>query len=274
MEIQIVIFSKILSAIEFKFFSILPNWFIRISRTNRNRTLGVDILYMKDFYRVSQILDFFGKTMSTEEILKYMYRTESELGQDLVASILCNGPGFFVEFGACDGVFASNTYYLEKNLNWNGILCEPIPSYSDSLQINRTCILDLRAVSNSSHLFLEFQEAHLPNLSGLKNRRMDQTSNPEIANEYFVKSISLEDLLTEHNAPNRIDYISIDTEGSEFDVIRDFDFEKFVFSFISIEHNFSGSELLVENLLIHHGYLRILSALSGGDAWYVHNSAV
>ena len=36
--------------------------------------------------------------------------------------------GFYIELGANDGVFASNTYYLQKKLNWNGILIEPSPN--------------------------------------------------------------------------------------------------------------------------------------------------
>ena len=34
--------------------------------------------------------------------------------------------GFFVELGANDGINQSNTFFYEKNLNWTGILVEPI----------------------------------------------------------------------------------------------------------------------------------------------------
>ena len=262
-----------MSGIEFKLGNFLPTSIVRILRTIRNNSHGVDVLQTRDFYRISQILKFFGEVWSTQDILRYAYRSESELQQDLVAMLLTKRPGFFVEFGACDGIFASNTYSLEKNLNWTGILCEPIFSFSSSLLRNRNCTFDSRVVSGSSGMFLEFQEATEPNLSGLLESLAINANKAGIAREYLVESISLEDLLAQHGAPNLIDFLSIDTEGSEFEIIKNFDFDKYTFTFICIEHNFSSSESLVENHLVSKGYCRILTELSGGDAWYIQNSS-
>ena len=48
--------------------------------------------------------------------------------------------GTFVEIGASDGFFISNTYFFEKNLNWKGICIEPNPKLFSSLKKNRNCI--------------------------------------------------------------------------------------------------------------------------------------
>ena len=56
--------------------------------------------------------------------------------------------------------------------------------------------------------------------------------------EEIVETISLNDLLDFYNAPKLIDYISIDTEGSELDIIQNFDFKKRTINIISIEHNY------------------------------------
>jgi hypothetical protein len=79
----------------------------------------------------------------------------------------------------------------------------------------------------------------------------------------------LQDLLVENNAPNLIDYFSIDTEGSEFDILNAFDFSKFTFKCITVEHNYH--EVVRENiyqLLINNGYQRVLEHISAHDDWY------
>ena len=79
-----------------------------------------------------------------------------------------------------------------------------------------------------------------PGLSSLKKfaNNGDWASNLRINNssEEIVSTISLNDLLDEYKAPNLIDYMSIDTEGSEFDIIKNFDFSKRKINIISIEH--------------------------------------
>ena len=46
--------------------------------------------------------------------------------------------GFFIELGANDGIRQSNTFYFEKNLNWRGILIEPIKSKFIKCKNNRS----------------------------------------------------------------------------------------------------------------------------------------
>lgn len=86
---------------------------------------------------------------------------------------------------------------------------------------------------------------------------------------YKVETVSLLDLLIEHNAPRFIDYISIDTEGSEFLILRDFDFSQFEFGFISVEHNFTRKRAEIFNLLKLNGYVRIWKDISEFDDWFV-----
>jgi FkbM family methyltransferase len=53
-----------------------------------------------------------------------------------------------------------------------------------------------------------------------------------------LKIISLNDLLSRHGAPSKIDYLSIDTEGSELEILQAFDIEKYAISVITCKHNF------------------------------------
>jgi hypothetical protein len=75
--------------------------------------------------------------------------------------------------------------------------------------------------------------------------------------------------LKEHGAPERIGFLSIDTEGSEYEILRNFDFRAYKFNFITVEHNFEKPREAIHNLLTKHGYSRVLTELSKWDDWYV-----
>jgi FkbM family methyltransferase len=187
--------------------------------------------------------------------------------------------GFFVEFGATDGVTLSNTYYLEKSLDWKGIVAEPLATWHAALSANRRAVIDHRCVWWESGKTLDFLAANrYPELSSIAEFAGDdyQASTRAIdATSITVKSVSLNDLLTEHEAPSRIDYLSIDTEGSELDILSAFDFDRFKVSVITVEHNYQpdmrGS---IQQLLGAHGFVREFEQFSRFDDWYFHPSRV
>ncbi|MBT8545252.1 FkbM family methyltransferase [Polynucleobacter paneuropaeus] len=84
-----------------------------------------------------------------------------------------------------------------------------------------------------------------------------------------MKTISLADLLIKHNAPKVIDYLSIDTEGSEYEILSHFDFESHQINIITIEHNYTEMREKIYNLLVSKGYKRKYLGLSKWDDWYV-----
>jgi hypothetical protein len=88
---------------------------------------------------------------------------------------------------------------------------------------------------------------------------------------YSVKTISLLDLLIKHEAPFNIDYLSIDTEGSEFDILNSFDFSAYSISIITVEHNYSPMRAKIHNLLSSKGYNRVHQEFSKFDDWYILN---
>lgn len=105
--------------------------------------------------------------------------------------------GFFVDVGAHDGVESSNTYALEK-LGWQGLCIEPNPESYQRLINNRKCSLRLAA-------------------AGLSVGK------------------TLTDIL--FGSPSVIDYLSIDVDGGELDVLHSMDFQKYQVRLITIEHN-------------------------------------
>jgi FkbM family methyltransferase len=210
--------------------------------------------------------------------LQVFKHSKSQLQQDLFVLLSLNfkSNGFYVEFGATDGFNLSNTYMLEKNFGWTGILAEPARSWHASLKKNRSANIETRCIWKESAIILEFNETEAGELSTLdsfSNRDMHAVSR-ENGIRYTVETISLLDLLVKYKAPKFIDYLSIDTEGSEFEILDNFDFKTFTFGFISCEHNFTENRGKIFELLSRQGYVRVFEQYSQFDDWYLHKSLV
>ena len=207
------------------------------------------------------------------ELVNFFNESKSQILQDLFVILKLNFKtnGFFVEFGATNGLNLSNTYLLEKKLNWNGILVEPSKKFQAELKNNRNCHIDFRCIFNKSGEFILFNEVEEGELSTIHeySNNDGHSSSRKKGLKYEVETITLESLLVEYNSPNVIDYLSIDTEGSEFDILKDFDFEKFKFKIITVEHNFTENRVKIKDLLESKGYIRVYEKLSKWDDWYI-----
>jgi FkbM family methyltransferase len=203
--------------------------------------------------------------------------SKAQLAQDLfVISELYDKPDyrFFVEFGACDGIKLSNTWTLEAQLDWPGIVAEPARVWHDQLRKNRSCSIDLRCVTPTSGQSIRFLEVETPELSSAATYADsgDIFSRERLHKSigYQVESVSLDDLLDCHGAPQNIGYLSIDTEGSEFAILSGFDFSRRTIQVITVEHNYcEPARTNIYDLLTQKGYVRKHEMLSRWDDWYV-----
>ena len=199
--------------------------------------------------------------------------SKSQLCQDLfvLSELGFKKNGFFVEFGATDGITLSNTFLLETKFNWQGILAEPAKIWQDQLKKNRNAIIETDCVWKSTGDTLSFNETKKSDLSTINYfSKLDiHKKNRSNGNIYNVKTISLEDMLKKFKAPFFIDYLSIDTEGSEYQILENFNFDKYKFKVITCEHNYSQDRKKIFNLLTNHGYQRKFTELSKWDDWYI-----
>lgn len=187
-----------------------------------------------------------------------MEHSYSQLAQDknVVDFYKAKTDGFYIEIGAWDGIALSNTYALEK-LGWKGICVEPLVSRFNDLVKNRKAHCCDLAVYHTSDLDVFFDiEGDSGMLSGI-NVHIDAHKYTVNKNKktVTVKTISLNDLLERYNAPNFIEYLSLDTEGSEFEILRTLNFNRWTFGLLDIEHNgIEPRRTMIRKLLLANGY--------------------
>lgn len=181
--------------------------------------------------------------------------------------------GVFVDIGANDGRTLSNTYYLENSLSWSGIAIEPSPKVFKRLQENRACILINACISDESGdaEFLELS-GYTEMLSGLVDKydarhiaRIDNEIEKfsGVKNYIKVPCYTLEDILKEHKL-QKIDYLNIDIEGGEFDILKTINFKNIDINLIGVENNYKENK--IKNYLQGYGYSLI--AIIGSDEIY------
>lgn len=218
------------------------------------------------------------RSSDTLRLLELLDESRAQFRQDLfvLSALNFKQDGFFVEFGATNGVKSSNTHLLEVQFGWTGILAEPARSWHADLRRNRKSAIDTRCVWSRSGESVEFVE---PEMAGLSTIRAfaacdDQAENRASGRIYEVETVSLDDLLEAWAAPERIDYLSIDTEGSEYEILGAFDFSRRHISVITCEHNHTTKRDEVFRLLSSHGFHRVHEDVSGVDDWFIHRDVL
>ena len=206
--------------------------------------------------------------MDTKKIKK-MYYSQSDQDKWVTEFYQNKKNGFFVEVGAYDGIQTSNTFFFEETLGWSGICIEANPHVFNSLVKNRKSI-------NLNYAVTDYEGSCFFN--------NDKISNSSIGDR--VMCLPLENILKANNCPKKIDYLSMDIEGHEYIVLKDFNFDEFEIGLMTIEHNLycDGNERkdLIYNLLTSKGFTRVVDNAVCLDKnplyynkpyedWYVNN---
>jgi FkbM family methyltransferase len=210
--------------------------------------------------------------------LQSLLFSRAQLQQDVFVACFSGfkKTGYFVEFGATDGKSLSNTYLLEKKHQWHGILAEPARGWQSELRKNRSCNIVDYCVWVETGKKVEFSETRNGEFSTLSDFLTNEIhANKKVnAKSYLVETITLNDLLRELNAPPEIDYLSIDTEGSEHEILKSFDFTKYQINLITVEHNYSQNRSAINDLLELQGFVKVRDDLSLWDDWFVNRKVL
>lgn len=151
--------------------------------------------------------------------------------QNKLNDIINKRNGFFIELGANDGLFQSNTAFFEKELNWRGILIEPSIKGFELCKKNRlnSICLNYACVSDNfkdEYVFGDFLDNHpMGSING--NRLQNKNQNK-------VKAITLAKILNNYNCKN-IDLLSLDTEGYELEILKGLNLNKYRPNYMLIE---------------------------------------
>lgn len=167
--------------------------------------------------------------------------------------------GVFVDVGAYDGEFYSNTLFYERSMGWTGLCVEPLPSAFEKLKASRraicenVCVADFEGEAD----FVEADDSgpFEKMFSGLPSHfdprhvvRLDRAS-AKVTRRVKVEKLST---LLEKHGITRIDYMSIDTEGAEFPILAELDFERFPVSVLTVEDNWGDER--IPRLMNEKGY--------------------
>ncbi len=199
----------------------------------------------------------------------------SQLGQDLwvLEQTGMKRGGFFVEFGATDGIILSNSRLLEKQFGWDGICAEPNPKFYDRLVQNRSCTCAPDCIAGETGKTVEFiladEYGGIRDFADVDTHSARRKSFSDMGKILRLETISLDDFLRKYGAPERIDYMSVDTEGSEYEILKDFPFDKWDIRLLTIEHNYSDIRADLQALMARHGYRCVESQW---DDWYIKDN--
>lgn len=171
--------------------------------------------------------------------------------------------GYFVELGANDGVTQSNSLYFEKFRNWRGLLVEPAPQNYLKCRKNRSSRDSIYCAACVSFDYEdEFVRIAYSNLmstpvsleSDIKDPRAHARlgdrflGNGETVFEFGAVARPLNSLLEDSGAPKLIDFLSLDVEGAELEVLKGVDHNAFRFKYILVEcRDFSRLSAYLEN---------------------------
>ena len=159
--------------------------------------------------------------------------------------------GIFIDLATYEWKQGSNTWPLEYFFNWSGICVEPNSNYFRGILENRKCTLVTNPVYSVSNRQIQFHLAG--GLGGIVEAGMDNARARRHVKTMVTTTLS--DIL-EHIVPppnkktGTIDYLSLDVEGGEYQVLSQFNFTKWSFKVLTIERPNDA----LHALLIKHGY--------------------
>src|SRR5271163_428626 len=208
--------------------------------------------------------------MTAEKLTTNDSNFKSQFGEDrlLYEYFREKKAGYYVEVGACDGIYASNTFFFEQ-IGWNGVLIEPIPELAERCRTTRprSQVICGAAVSPNSPDHIDFEVVEgweaLSSVSLKRDRFYDYQPNVRTIS---VTARTLDTMLEEAN-PGQIDFLTIDVEGQEWQVLQGFTISRWQPEIVILERWGSVPDQRVMGYMHENNY--IYKRTTGGlNDWF------
>jgi FkbM family methyltransferase len=189
--------------------------------------------------------------------------------------------GFFIDIGAHDGKSINNTLYFEENNNWTGVNVEPIKKVYNDLVVNRPNCININCAVCNNDGKTEFlcNKGYTEMISGIKDtfdprhtKRLQRENKQHGSTTEIieVETKKLETICDIHKI-SHINYLSIDVEGAEFEVIKSINFDKVYIDVIGFENNYNDISIPIIKYLEERNYVLIHNCL---DIFMIHKNSV
>jgi FkbM family methyltransferase len=180
----------------------------------------------------------------------------------LVREFLGEVKGYFVEVGAFHAEQWSQTYHLEQR-GWTGVLVEPQPDLAAAIRQRRKAQVFAVACSSPANAGRTMSLQSAGPHSSLNRRLVVETKNP--SGTIAVPTRTLDEVLKEAKAPVPLDFVSIDVEGHEIEVLEGFDLPRWRPRLLLVEDMVLSRRL--HHALVARGYRWVRRI--GVNSWYV-----
>jgi hypothetical protein len=173
---------------------------------------------------------FYGNTQGENEKKKWHSQTQQD--QVVIGLLRNKREGFFIDLAANDARELSNTYALEQRFGWEGLCIEPNPEYWFDISRFRTCKLVAAIVGQDRMEEIKFNYRGV--FGGINREDFDN------GEEYKTESIPaftvpLQEVLDRMDTPHVIDYLSLDVEGAETYIMKNFPLSSYQIKIMTVE---------------------------------------
>ena len=143
--------------------------------------------------------------------------------------------GFYVDVGCQNPISNNNTYLLHKNKNWKGINIDLDPENIKLFNISRPNDININEALSSSVKEMDLYFYHKKSAINTISKEIADRQNAKVKEIKKISTTTL-DLILEKNNVQKINYLSIDVEGHEFEVLSGFSIQKYNPDIVSIEY--------------------------------------
>ena len=191
----------------------------------------------------------------------------AQVGQDSIVLDLIGSNGYFIDLAANDALDLTNTLALERK-GWAGLCMEPNSAYWYGLSHRKCTVVGaLVAGTKSEQMKVKFRGVFGGIVGKLDNRLANRKKEPD-ASEVTRYTSPISEVLNKFQVPRTIDYMSLDVEGSEYEIMKDFPFETYTIRLLTVE----SPNKQLKALLQEKGYLYLAEIATWGEYLWCHKS--